>query len=60
MMAELVSYRARSAEIAAVSTSARSVSAGVFIVRHVSLNVIHPTHCIGLRCVVIFIDGLIS
>ena len=55
MMVELVNPRARSVEIATAFTSARNVSAVVFIVGHVSLNNTYLILCIVLRCVLLHI-----
>jgi hypothetical protein len=50
-MAEPENPCARSVKMTTVSTNVRNVLAGVFIVRHVLFNGIHPIHCIGLRYV---------
>ena len=53
MMVEPVNPRAHSVEIATAFTSARNVSAAVFIVRGVSLKNTHLILCIGSRCVLL-------
>jgi hypothetical protein len=54
MMVELVvNPCARSVKIATAFTSARNVSAVIFIVGHVSLNNMYLILCIGLRCVLL-------
>jgi len=53
MMVELVNPRARSVETATAFTSARNVSAVVFIVGRASFNNTYLILCIGLRCVLL-------